>query len=74
MSEEGELTDSAETPPTNAESKFASPSCRMTPSGIGKANVLYRKKWLGCSHIIDFEILDKVGEGTFGYPLSLSLP
>jgi hypothetical protein len=50
-----------------SEIKFASPSMRATPSGGGRANPMARRKWFGCSPINDFEMLEKVGEGTFGY-------
>jgi hypothetical protein len=68
MAEEGELSDSVEAPLTfGKEAKFASPSLRMTPGSGGRSSSLSRRKWFGCSPIEDFEILEKVGEGTFGY-------
>jgi hypothetical protein len=41
----------------------------MTVSVTGRTNALARRKWFGCSPIEDFEILEKVGEGTFGYQM-----
>ncbi len=54
--EEGELTedDQAAARPNLAQAKSST-------AATGK------KRWLGCSSVEDFELLDKVGEGTFGY-------
>lgn len=46
-----------------------SPSHRLTPSALSRTGSIARRKWFGCSMIDDFEVLDKVGEGTFGYAL-----
>lgn len=45
---------------------FASPSPRLTPNTLNRSNPLSRRKWLGCSPLDDFDIQEKVGEGTFG--------
>ena len=60
--EEGELIEEAA--PT-AGAKFTSPSPRA--STTSRSNVLARRKWLGCSSLGDFDLAEKVGEGTFGY-------
>ena len=43
------------------------PGTSTTPLGAGRGNLLAKRKWLGCSPLDDFDIMEKVGEGTFGY-------
>ncbi len=40
--------------------------CPVQPHGR-EVGAWARRKWVGCSPVTDFEVLQKVGEGTFGY-------
>lgn len=44
----------------------------MSPRAFAIAHQRDRGSFVGCSRIADYEVLGKLGEGTFGYVLTVS--